>query len=152
VLQPKLQGQFAKKSERNVIPGYKDLLKTVAALEISERVLLLLAVGKVGVPEMRNLALGAAADRLRNQRVRDGFIAVLEHRKDVHKTRLAIILVRDQLCKADERLLEERTDKDASVEERRFDLPQTIKISAIVSKASSLPNRAFVIDGLNSPE
>src|SRR5207247_10334571 len=129
-----------------VISRYSVVVECVVAREVSQAVSLFVPIREVRVPEIRDSAVGAGPHCLRNEGIGRSLVPVLKQRNNMHEPRLAPVFVRYELYEADQVILEECTDEDASIQERRFHFAHGLEILPVMPKAPALPYARFVAD------
>ena|SRR5438105_724322 len=76
---------------------------------------------------------------------------MLNHRNNMHEACLTPIFVGHKLHEANQVVLGERANENASIQESRFHSTQGLEILPVMPKAFPLADRRFVVDSAYSP-
>ena len=145
-MQAEPKRQATCRRQRHVVAGQVHALKPVDLLEGREAVDALLAVDEILVHQIRDLAVGAGADGLRDERVGRRLVPVPDHGQDVDRARMRARRIAHQLDEADHLVLEERAEENAAVEERAGVLAAALEIHPVVRESPSLADGRLVVD------
>src|SRR5690242_4047964 len=145
VVKAQAQGHASSERQRHVVPGQLDLLEAVVPLEIRQSIALLVAIGEIGVPKVRNAAIGAGANGLGNQRIGWSLIPVARHGKNMHEARLLPLFIGDKFDEANPGTFEESVDKDAAIEDGGLHFAQALEVNTVVPKAPALADRRLAV-------
>src|SRR5262249_35569409 len=104
------------------------------------------------VDEVLDLACCTRPDRVRDQRIRWGFVLVLHCRKNMHHTRLCSSFITGQLSEAYQFVTDKRPDPDTPVKKGCRFPADSLQILPKMTKRLSLPYGTFVVDSPNTPD
>src|SRR6266436_3126868 len=107
VVHPKTEGASTNERQGDIVARQIDSLEAVYFLEMTQAIVLLVAIGKMLVHKMRDPPFSAAADRCRNKCICGSLVFVPNHRKNVHHACLSPGFVHYQLDEADHCVLVE---------------------------------------------
>src|SRR2546422_617773 len=142
-----MQGYTSRKGQRDVVARQLDPLEPVVLLEVTETVPLLSPVGEVPVHEVRDSPFGTGPDPLGDQRIRRSLVPMLDHGQDLHKARLPLISVANQLGETNQALSEKRADENAPMEESPVLPAHCLEVHHVVPERLPLSDWRLVVDG-----
>lgn len=140
------QSQLPQWIKCHIISGYIHALKTIPFLEIAQAIALFVAIGKLRINKIWNVAGRAGSHRLSNQSICGCLLSMTNHRENMHQASLRVSLIDRQLGEANQFITEKGSQEYTTVEKSPCVLSHPIPEHSIVGKPLALTHRSFVVD------